>query len=98
MTPPLCHGDDLVVLDAECTPRLRQEGGNGGGHEVLVLPQSDDQRALLPRCHKRVLVIVVHGHERVVPAQVAEGLAHRLGQVTFVVALDQVGDDLGVGL
>ena len=79
-------------------PRLRQEGGNGGGDEVLVLPQSDDQRALLPRCDKRVLVIVVHGHERVVAAQVAEGLAHRLGQVAFVVALDQVGDDLGVGL
>ena len=47
---------------------------------------------------QRVLVVVVHGDEGVVPAQIAEGLAHRLGQVALVVALDQVGDDLGVGL
>ena len=43
-------------------------------------------------------MVGVHGDERVVAAQVGEGAAHRLGQVAVVVALDQVGDDLGVGL
>ena len=32
------------------------------------------------------------------PAQLGEGLPNRLRQVAVVVALDQVGDDLGVGL
>jgi hypothetical protein len=32
------------------------------------------------------------------PAQLAEGLPHRLREIPMVVALDQVGDDLRVGL
>jgi hypothetical protein len=43
-------------------------------------------------------MVEMHGHERVVAAQVAERAANRLGQIAVVVALDQVGDDLGVGL
>ena len=36
-------------------------------------------------------LLAVHGDERVVPAQLAEGPPHGLGQVPVVVALDQVG-------
>ena len=94
----LVDGDDLVVLDPEGAAGLGQEGRDRRGDEVLVLAQADDQRALLPRGDQRVGVIAVHRNERVMAAQVAEGPADRLGQVAVVVALDQVGDDLGVGL
>ena len=40
----------------------------------------------------------VHRDEGVVPAQLAERLPHRLREISLVVALDQVGDDLRVGL
>ena len=40
----------------------------------------------------------MHRRERVVPTEVGEHGADRLGEVAVVVLLDQVGDDLGVGL
>ena len=43
-------------------------------------------------------LVGVHGDEGVVAAQLGEGGAHGGGEVAVVVALDQVGDDLGVGL
>jgi len=94
----LVDRDDLVVLDAEGGARLGQEGGNGRSDEVLVLAQADDQRALLARRHQGVRLLTMHGDERVVAPELPECLAHRVGQVAVVVALDQVADDLGVGL
>ena len=94
----LVDGDDLVVLDAQRGARLGEERGDCRGDEVLVLAQADDQRTLLPRRDQGVRLLAMHGHERVVPPELAEGPAHSLGQVTVVVALDQVADDLGVGL
>ena len=79
-------------------PGLREERGDRRGHEVLALAEADDQRALLAGRDQRVRVVGVHGDERVMTAELGEGGAHRLGQVALVVALDQVGDDLGVGL
>ena len=43
-------------------------------------------------------MIGVHGDEGVVAAEIGEGGADGEGQVALVVTLDQVGDDLGVGL
>ena len=77
---------------------LAQEGGDRGGEEGLVLADADDQRAFLAGADEQVGVVDVHRDERVVAAQVAEGGADGRGQVAVVVALDQVGDDLGVGL
>ena len=90
--------DDLAVLDQEHAPGLGEEGRNRRGDEGLPVAQPDDQRALLSRGDERVGMIGVHGRERVVAAQLGERRSHRLGQVALVVALDQVGDDLGVGL
>src|SRR5947199_6307873 len=40
----------------------------------------------------------MHGDEGVVATQLGEGLPHRGREVALVVALDQVGDDLGISL
>ena len=39
--------DDLTVLDDEKLVRLPEQGLHGAGQEVLPLPQTDDQRALV---------------------------------------------------
>ena len=43
-------------------------------------------------------MVVVDHDEREVALELGVGLAHRLGEVAVVVALEQVHDDLGVGL
>ena len=78
--------------------RLPQEGGDRGGEERLALADADDQRALLAGADEQVGMVGVHRDEGVVAAEVGEGGADGVGEVAVVVALDQVGDDLGVGL
>ena len=91
-----------VTISPFLSPRARaglgQERGDRGGDEGLALAEADDQRALLTRCDEAVGVLGVHGDEGVMAAELAEGGADRVGQVAAVVLLDQVGDDLGVGL
>ena len=98
VAPSPRHGDDLAVLDLEHAPRLGEEGRDRRGEERLAVAEPDHQRALLARRHQRVGVVAVHGGERVVAPELAECVADRVGEVAVVVALDQVGDDLGVGL
>ncbi len=90
--------DDVAVLDLHHGPRLLEEGGNRRGEEGLVLADADDQRALLASADEQVGMLGVHGDERVVAAKIGEGGANGGGEIALVVALDQVGDDLGVGL
>ena len=90
--------DDVPVLDLHHRPRLLEEGGDRGGEERLALAETDDQRALLTSADQQVGVLDVHRDERVVAAQIGERSANGGRQIALVVALDQVGDDLGVGL
>ena len=90
--------DDLAVLDLHHGPGLAQEGGDRRGEEGLPLADADHERAFLARGDERLRVLDVHRYERVVAADLAESGADRGRQVAVVVALDQVGDDLGVGL
>ena len=75
-----------------------EEGRDRRGEEGLALADPGDQRALLAGADQPPGLVGVHGDEGVVAAQLGEGGAHRGGEVAVVVAGDQVGDDLGVGL
>ena len=92
------HGHDLAVLEPERRPGLREEGGDRRGDEGLALAEPDDQRALLARGDQGLWVVGVHGDEGVVAAHLRERGADGVGQVAVVVLLDQVGDDLSVGV
>ena len=89
---------DLAVLDLNRVAGLGEKGWDRRGEEGLSLADPGDQRALLSRPDQPPRLIDVHRDEGVVAAQLGEGCAHGRGQIAFVVALDQVGDDLGVGL
>ena len=90
--------DDLAVLDLHHGPGLAEEGRDRGGEEGLPLADADHQRTLLAGADEQLGVVDVHRDEGVVAAEIGEGAANRGGQIAVVVALDQVGDDLGVGL
>ncbi len=92
------HRDHLAVLHELHLSGLGEERGNRRCHEALPVAATDDQRALLPGGDERMRVLAMQRDEGVVPAQVAEGRAHGRSEVSVVVPLDQVRDDLGVGL
>ena len=92
------EGDHLAVLDELHVTRLVQECGNRGGDEGLVVAEADHQRALQPGGHELRRVVGVHRHEGVMATELGERLPDGRSQVAVVLALDEVGDDLGVGL
>ena len=90
--------DDLAVLDQLDAARLAQERGDRGGEEHLALADADDERALEARADEHVGMVAVDDDEGEVALELGVGRAHGLGEVALVVALDEVRDDLGVGL
>ena len=90
--------DDLAVFDRHRRAGVGEEGGDRGGEEGLPLADAGDQRALLAGPDQALGLVGVHGDEGVVAAQLGVGGANGGGEVAVVVAGDQVGDDLGVGL
>ena len=62
------------------------------------IADADDERTLAARPDEQFGVVAVDDDEGEVSLDLAIGTAHRLDQVALVVALDQVGDGLGVGL
>ena len=90
--------DELAVADELGLARVLQEGDDVGGEERLALAEPDHHRALQARAHDHLRVQRRDDAEREVPVQVEEGQAHGLDEVAVVVRLEQVRDDLGVGL
>ena len=90
--------DDLAVFDRHRGAGVGEEGGDRRGEEGLALAEAGDQRALLAGAEQATGLAGVHGDEGVVAAQLGVGGAGGDGEVAVVVAGDQVGDDLGVGL
>jgi hypothetical protein len=80
---------------------MRQDGGDVGGEEGLVLTQAHHHaaRPVLGR-HEAVGGVLRQHHDGVRTAQLAERPAHRLVEARRVrqMPLDQVGDHLGVGV
>src|SRR4029079_18008549 len=90
--------DDLAVLDQLAVPRLAQERSDRRAEEHLPVADADDERALQPRAHERLRVLAVDDDEREVAVAPRIGLRDGAGKVALVVALDEVGDDLRIGL
>ena len=92
--------DELVVLDQLDLARVGEEGGDGGGDELLTLAAADDQRALLAGADEQLGLVGGDGHERVVAAEAVVRVED--GRDEVVAGLDargdQVRDHLGVGL
>ena len=98
------HGQ-VAVGQEEQVARVIEDRRHVGGDEVLVLAQADDRRRAIARGHD--LVGLIHGNHR--QREDARQLLHRPADGFFqryrpavaggeVMLLDQVGDDLGVGL
>ena len=69
-----------------------------GRHEVLVLPDADDDGAAVAGGHNLVGVLEVEDGDAVGALDRPQGLPHRFGQCRGVREGDQVGQDLAVGV
>ena len=90
--------NDLAVVDQLELSRFAKEGRGRRGEEHLALADADEQRALQARSHELLRVVVVDDDEGEVAFELLVRLDDSLGQVAAVVPLDEVGDDLCVGL
>jgi hypothetical protein len=92
--------DDLVLAELERVAGVADEGRDVAAEEVLALPEADDQRAVATGPDDDPGAVGVHGQQREGALEAADHGAHGLGQVTqaVVLAADELGGDLGVGL
>ena len=86
--------DDLVGDAGE----RHRVGGEEGLARAGVDADAEDQRRALARADHAVRLVAAEHGDGEGAAQPRHGALHRLEQVAVVVAVDQVGDDLGVGL
>ena len=69
-----------------------------GSDELLLLAEPDHQGRVEPGAHQQFRVVGREEHQRERPLEPPQRLAHGTHQVPPVVVLDQVRDDLGVGV
>ena len=91
------HLDHLVLVDRQDGPRLLEHRGDVGREDVLPVAEPDDQRRRDPDAHDDVGFIEREDDERVRPVELADRGPHPIRERTLLL-LDQVGDDLGVGV
>jgi hypothetical protein len=95
------HRDELALLDEDHLAGLGQDRGDIAGDEVLAFAEADDQRRRVLRCDERPGLEIAHHDERVAAAHLRQRTPHRDRQVLgtgLQRALDEVGEDLGIGL
>ena len=90
--------DDLAVLDQLHATRLAQECGDRRGEEGLAVAEADEERALETGPDEDAGMVGVDDDDRKMALEVPVRRAHGLGQVAGIVALDEMGDHLSVGL
>ena len=90
--------DDLAVIGEHRAARLAEERGDVRGEEVLALAEPDDERRLAANADEQVGMIVVDHDDREVAFEQRIDARERRGEIAVVLALEQVHDDLGVGL
>ena len=98
LDPLGAQDDDLVVVDVLDLAGLAQECRYRGGDELLAVAATDDQRALLACADDQAGLVGAHRDERVMAAKLGVRGADGLHEVAVVVARDEVGDHLGIGL
>ena len=94
-------GDDghVPVFQNHDVARLAHERRDVGGDEGLSLAESDHERgAAAADRHQLIRRVLGNADERVRALEPLARQAHGLGQAVGPVVLDEVGDDLGVGL
>ncbi len=89
----------LLVAEEHDVARVAQHRGDVGGDEELAVAEPDHDRRTVAHRHDLVRVVGRDQHQRKQPAQVEQRPPHRvLEPVVLHLALDEVRDDLGVGL
>ena len=88
----------ISFLEEDDLVRVRQDRGDIRRQEALAIGESDDQRDVVPGTHEAIAFAPMHGDDGVGALDLAQGVAHGVGQVTRVGLLDQVRDRLRVGL
>src|SRR5581483_9362850 len=91
-------GDDLVVLDQRDAAGRADERGGRRREERLAVADADEERAVTACADEQAGVRLVDDDEREVPLEVRVRTLDGLDEVAVVRALDQVRDDLRVGL
>ena len=89
----------LLVAEEHDVARVAQDRRNVRGDEELAVAESDDDRRAVAHGDDLVGIVGRDQHQREQAAHVQQRPPHRiLEPVVFHLALDQVRDDLGVGL
>jgi hypothetical protein len=93
---------DIAVLEVDDAVGDAGQRHRVGRQEVLVRAferaDAEHQRRAVARADDPLRLVAAEHRDRIGAAQARHGALHRLEQVAFVQAVDQVGDDLGVGL
>ena len=88
----------LLVAEKDHVARVAQNGGDVGRDEELPIAQADDDRRAVPDGDNFFRVVGRDEHQRKEAAHEQQRPAHRVLQaVASGFALNEVGDDLGVG-
>ena len=92
--------DDLVLAELEGVPGVLDEGRDIAAEEVLAVAQADDERGVAAGAHDDAGAVRVHGQQGERALEPLHDGAHRVGEVAHpvVLATDEHGGDLGVGL
>ena len=93
---------DVAFLEVDDAARHREQSGRVGGEEVVVVAESDDQRAPRPCADDAPRLARRQHGDRVGPVEFRGRRLHRAQQVaatrTVPVRMNQVRDHFGVGL
>ena len=93
--------DDLVLADREGVAGVLDERGDVGAEEVLALAEPDHERRVAAGADDEAGLVLVHREQREGALEAADDRAERRGEVAVVravLATEQHGGDLGVGL
>ena len=92
--------DDLVLAELERVPGVADERRDVAAEEVLAVAEAHDERAVAAGADDDAGAVGVHGEQGEGPLEPLHDVAHRLGEVAdpVVLAPDELGGDLGVGL
>ena len=89
----------LLVAQEDDVAGVAQDGGNVGGDEELAVAEADDNRRTVADGDDLLGIVGRDQHEREKTAHQQQRSPHRvLEAVVLHLALDEVRDDLGVGL
>ena len=93
---------DVALLEVDDAVGDAGQRHRVGRQEVLVRAferaDAKHERRAVARADDPLRLVAAEHRDRIGAAQARHGALHRLEQIAFVQAVDQVGDDLGVGL